>query len=66
VPLTKDMAVAPRVLDMVRGLQERFEHEVEGGLHVTAPGAEIDEGHEPCRRSTRRTRRSSAKGPAGT
>jgi acetylornithine deacetylase/succinyl-diaminopimelate desuccinylase-like protein len=35
------------VLDMVRGLQERFpEHEVEGEVYVTAPGAEIDEGHE--------------------
>ena len=48
VPPTKDMAVARReVLDMVRGLQERFpEHEVEGEVYVTAPGAEIDEGHE--------------------
>jgi acetylornithine deacetylase/succinyl-diaminopimelate desuccinylase-like protein len=32
---------------MVRGLQERFpEHDVEGEVYVTAPGAEIDEGHE--------------------
>jgi acetylornithine deacetylase/succinyl-diaminopimelate desuccinylase-like protein len=48
VPPTKEMAVARReVMDMVRGLQERFpEHEVEGEVYVTAPGAEIDEGHE--------------------
>jgi acetylornithine deacetylase len=48
VPPTKEMAVARReVLDLVRGLQERFpEHEVEGEVYVTAPGAEIDEGHE--------------------
>jgi acetylornithine deacetylase/succinyl-diaminopimelate desuccinylase-like protein len=48
VPPTKEMAVARReVLDMVRGLQERFpDHEVEGEVYVTAPGAEIDEGHE--------------------
>ena len=36
-----------RCCDMVRGLQERFpEHGVEGEVYVTAPGAEIDEGHE--------------------
>ena len=36
-----------RCCDMVRGLQERFpEHEVEGEVYVTAPGAEIEEGHE--------------------
>jgi acetylornithine deacetylase len=47
VPPTKEMAVARRqVLDMVRGLQERFpEYGVEGEVYVTAPGAEIEEGH---------------------
>jgi acetylornithine deacetylase/succinyl-diaminopimelate desuccinylase-like protein len=48
VPPTKPMAVARReVLDMVRGLAERFpDYGVEGEVFVTAPGAEIDEGHE--------------------
>ena len=48
VPPTKAMGVARReVLEMVRGLAERFpEHEVEGEVYVTAPGAEIEEGHE--------------------
>ena len=48
VPPTKPMAVARReVLDMVRGLAERFpEYGVEGEVYVTAPGAEIEEGHE--------------------
>src|SRR5947209_14875510 len=48
VPPTKPMAVARReVLDMVRGLGERFpEYGIEGEVYVTAPGAEIDEGHE--------------------
>ena len=48
VPPTKPMGVARRqVLDMVRGLAERFpEYGVEGEVYVTAPGAEIDEGHE--------------------
>ncbi len=47
VPPTKEMAVARReVLDMVRGLQERFpEHRVEGEVYVTAPGAEIADDH---------------------
>ncbi len=47
VPPTKEMAVARReVLDMVRGLAERFpEYGVEGEVYVTAPGAEIDEDH---------------------
>ena len=32
---------------MVRGLGERFpEYGIEGEVYVTAPGAEIDEGHE--------------------
>ncbi len=36
-----------QVLDMVRGLAERFpEYGVEGEVYVTAPGAEIEEGHE--------------------
>ena len=48
VPPTKGMGVARReVLDMVRGLAERFPgYGVEGEVYVTAPGAEIDEGHE--------------------
>jgi acetylornithine deacetylase/succinyl-diaminopimelate desuccinylase-like protein len=48
VPPTKAMAVARReVLEMVRGLKERFpDYGVEGEVYVTAPGAEIDEGHE--------------------
>ncbi|HEU5243763.1 MAG TPA: hypothetical protein VFU33_05120, partial [Gaiellaceae bacterium] len=48
VPPTKPMAVARReVLDMVRGLAERFpDFAVEGEVFVTAPGAEIEEGHE--------------------
>ncbi|HEV8180711.1 MAG TPA: peptidase dimerization domain-containing protein, partial [Gaiellaceae bacterium] len=48
VPPTKEMAVARReVLDMVRGLAERFpDYGVEGEVFVSAPGAEIDEGHE--------------------
>jgi acetylornithine deacetylase/succinyl-diaminopimelate desuccinylase-like protein len=47
VPPTKEMAVARRqVLDMVRGLAERFpDYGVEGEVYVTAPGAEIEEGH---------------------
>ena len=48
VPPTKAMAVARgEVLDMVRGLAEHFpEHGIEGEVFVTAPGAEIEEGHE--------------------
>jgi acetylornithine deacetylase len=47
VPPTKEMAVARRqVLDMVRGIAERFpDYGVEGEVYVTAPGAEIEEGH---------------------
>ena len=47
VPPTKEMAAARReVLDMVRGLAERFpEHGIEGEVYVTAPGAEIAEDH---------------------
>jgi acetylornithine deacetylase len=47
VPPTKPMAVARReVLDVVRSLAERFpESGIEGEIYVTAPGAEIDEGH---------------------
>jgi acetylornithine deacetylase/succinyl-diaminopimelate desuccinylase-like protein len=47
VPPTKAMAVARReALDLVRSLAERFpEHGVEGEVYVTAPGAEIEEGH---------------------
>jgi acetylornithine deacetylase/succinyl-diaminopimelate desuccinylase-like protein len=48
VPPTKPMPVARRqVLDMVRGLAERFpEYGIEGEVYVTAPGAEIEAGHE--------------------
>jgi acetylornithine deacetylase/succinyl-diaminopimelate desuccinylase-like protein len=43
VPPTKPMAVArAEVLDMVR----RLPHDAEPEVYVTAPGAEIDEGHE--------------------
>jgi acetylornithine deacetylase len=48
VPPTKPMAVARgEVLEMVRGLAGRFpDYGVEGEVFVTAPGAEIEEGHE--------------------
>ena len=48
VPPTKPMGVARReVLDFVRSLAGRFpDYGVEGEVYVTAPGAEIDEGHE--------------------
>ena len=48
VPPTKPMATARgEVLDMVRGLAERFpDYRIEGEVYVTAPGAEIEEGHE--------------------
>jgi acetylornithine deacetylase len=48
VPPTKAMSVARReVLEWVRSLAGRFpDYEVEGEVYVTAPGAEIDEGHE--------------------
>jgi acetylornithine deacetylase len=47
VPPTKPMATArTQVLDMVRGLSERFpDYGVEGEIYVTAPGAEIEEEH---------------------
>jgi acetylornithine deacetylase len=48
VPPTKEMGVARReVLEWVRSLAARFpDWGVEGEVYVTAPGAEIDEGHE--------------------
>ncbi len=48
VPPTKEMGVARReILDWVRSLAERFpDYGIEGEVYVTAPGAEIDEGHE--------------------
>jgi acetylornithine deacetylase len=48
VPPTKPMGLARReVLDWVRSLAERFpDYGVEGEVYVTAPGAEIEEGHE--------------------
>jgi acetylornithine deacetylase len=47
VPPTKPMARARgEVMEMVRGLAARFpEYGVKGEVYVTAPGAEIDEGH---------------------
>jgi acetylornithine deacetylase len=47
VPPARPMAEARRhVLDMVRGLRERFPgYGIEGEVYVTAPGAEIEEGH---------------------
>ena len=47
VPPTKEMATARgQVLDMVRGLAERFPaYGIEGEVYVTAPGAQIDESH---------------------
>ncbi len=48
VPPTKPMGVARReVLGFVRSLAGRFpDYGVKGEVYVTAPGAEIDEGHE--------------------
>jgi acetylornithine deacetylase/succinyl-diaminopimelate desuccinylase-like protein len=48
VPPTKEMGVARReILEWVRSLAQRFpDYGVEGEVYVTAPGAEIDEGHE--------------------
>ncbi len=47
VPPTKPMPAARReVLDMVRALAARFpDYGIEGEVYVTAPGAEIEEGH---------------------
>lgn len=47
VPPTKPMAAArAQVLDMVRGLRARYpDYGIEAEIYVTAPGAEIDEGH---------------------
>jgi acetylornithine deacetylase/succinyl-diaminopimelate desuccinylase-like protein len=48
VPPTKPMGAARgEVLEMVRGLADRFpDYGVEGEVYVTAPGAEIEDGHE--------------------
>jgi acetylornithine deacetylase/succinyl-diaminopimelate desuccinylase-like protein len=48
VPPTKPMSAArSAVLELVRSLADRFpEYGIEGEVYVTAPGAEIDEGHE--------------------
>jgi len=48
VPPTKPMSAArDAVLALVRSLTERFpEYGIEGEVYVTAPGSEIDEGHE--------------------
>ena len=58
VPPTKEMGVARReVLDLVRALAARFpDYGIEGEVYVTAPGAEIDEGHELVRRDRRGAR----------
>jgi acetylornithine deacetylase len=47
VPPTKPMSQArTEVIDMVRGLAQRFpDYGVEGEVYVTAPGAEIEESH---------------------
>jgi acetylornithine deacetylase/succinyl-diaminopimelate desuccinylase-like protein len=47
VPPTKEMTTArSEVLDMVRGIAGRFpDFGIEGEVYVTAPGAEIEEGH---------------------
>jgi acetylornithine deacetylase/succinyl-diaminopimelate desuccinylase-like protein len=47
VPPTKQMAVARReALDLARALAERFpDYGIEAEVYVTAPGAEIEEGH---------------------
>src|SRR3954470_18648809 len=47
VPPTKPMPVARgQVMDMVRELKRRFpDYGIEGKVYVTAPGAEIEEGH---------------------
>jgi acetylornithine deacetylase/succinyl-diaminopimelate desuccinylase-like protein len=47
VPPTKPMSLArSQVLEMVRGLKRRFPaYGVDGEVYVTAPGAEIEEGH---------------------
>jgi acetylornithine deacetylase/succinyl-diaminopimelate desuccinylase-like protein len=47
VPPTKPMSVARReVLDLVRDLAARYpDYGVEGEVYVTAPGAEIEDGH---------------------
>jgi acetylornithine deacetylase len=51
VPPTMQMAEARNALgDWVRGLQERFpDHGIDWEVYVTAPGAEIEEGHELVR-----------------
>jgi acetylornithine deacetylase/succinyl-diaminopimelate desuccinylase-like protein len=48
VPPTKEMGTARReVLEWVRSLAARFpDYGLEGEVYVTAPGAEIEEGHE--------------------
>jgi acetylornithine deacetylase len=48
VPPTKEMGAARReVLEWVRSLAARFpDYGLEGEVYVTAPGAEIEEGHE--------------------
>src|SRR5215218_302840 len=48
VPPTKEMGVVRReVLEWVRSLGQRFpNYGIQGEVYVTAPGAEIDEGHE--------------------
>ena len=58
VPPTKPMAAARgQVLDMARDLARRFpDYGVEAEVYVTAPGAEIDEGHPLVGAARRRAR----------
>ena len=65
VPPTKAMAVARgRCWRWCAASRERFpDHGIEGEVYVTAPGAEIDEGHALVGRSTRRTTTCSAPPP---
>ena len=69
VPPTKAMTTArSEVLDMVRGLANRFpDYGIEGEVYVTAPGAEIEEG-APAARGARRgaLERSSARRQSAT
>ena len=68
VPPTKPMGVARReVLEWVRSLAGRFpDYGIEGEVYVTAPGAEIDEGHELVAAIDEAHERCSARSPSAT
>ena len=68
VPPTKPMAVARReVLEMVRGLGERFpDYGIEGEVYVTAPAPRSTKGTSSSRRSTPPTRLSTVRCRAAT